>query len=194
MVWVGHQVDIHQQLGYDAAHGVAVIAVRMEIAHHGKAYIAKEHKAQQLSIMEADEGQRPYSRRRAALILVDEAEAADKQKHGHSVVSEKRHNVYKQVVVERQHALKQLSRLRCREGVFVLLYGKAQKVAVVVKNYSQYGYAPEGLRLSHAQQFFFHCLKLFLSRRHCRAARTSPVAAACASVFNAEFVIVGSVL
>ena len=52
----------------------------------------------------------------------------------------------------------------------------------------------EPVVIGRSQDADFLLAHASVSRRHCRAARTSPVAAACASVFNAEFVIVGSVL
>ena len=49
-------------------------------------------------------------------------------------MSEERKNMYKQVVVKRKQSVCQLHRLVYIKGIFVLLYGKAKEMTIVVQD------------------------------------------------------------
>ena len=61
---------------------------------------------------------------------------------------EERQDVYKQVVVDGRESVEQLHGFRQGEGIFVLLDGKAQKVAIVMQHDAKNGNASEHIRLS----------------------------------------------
>ena len=56
MVGIRQHVDIHKQLCNDSAEGVAMIAMRMQIADYGKGYVSQEHQSEQLGIVIPCEG------------------------------------------------------------------------------------------------------------------------------------------
>ena len=59
MVGIGQDVDIHEQLRHYPAHGISMIAMRVEIAHYGKGDVSEEHETEQLGIVIPDERQYP---------------------------------------------------------------------------------------------------------------------------------------
>ena len=119
----------------------------MQITDDSERHVAKEHKAQQLQVMIAYEGQGAHPLRRALLVLADKAEAADEEEHGHAVMPEERQQVDEQIAVERKQPVGQHPGLGRRERIFVLLDGEAEEMAVIMKHYAEYGYAAQSLRL-----------------------------------------------
>ena len=138
-----------------------MIAVGMQITHHGEGDIAEEHQAEELGVMIPGEGEETYAARTfLVLILHHKTEAADEEEERHSVVAEEREDVHEEVVVERAQSVEQLHRFAAIERVFVFLHGKAEEMTIVVQYDSENRYASEGFRFGKGQKLLVHFLFL----------------------------------
>ena len=147
-VGMGQHVDVHQQLGHDML-GTVMERTGCDGIHHGEGGKAQYHHVEQFLIVVADKA--PAGQILFPLIFHHQAIAAEKEEERHTVVSQKRHRLHRQIEVGLAEMVPEARGFARGEGILVFLDCQSQPVAIVVKDDGEDGESAQGCTFRAAE-------------------------------------------